>query len=409
MLTADRDADRRLEFHPNEENTMTTAPSSGGSTTSTSSRASTVSTGNVRRSLRIGLLAPPWLPIPPPGYGGTESVIDRLARGLQDAGHEVRLWTTGEATCPVPRRSTFDVACRDSMGNAVFELRQAIEGYEWFEDERCDVVHDHSLVGPLLAHVSMPVITTNHGPFENPELATIYRHTPATIPIIAISRSQAAMARWMGIRISHVIHHGIDVDEIPEGDGRGDERGPYLLFLGRMSPTKGLSEAIDVARSTGSRLVIASKVADPEERRYFEREIAHRCVDGIEFVGEVGGIEKYRLLGGATALVNPIRWPEPFGLVMIEALATGTPVITTPHGAAPEIVSHGDNGLVCADDAALIDAVRSVERIDRHHCRRDVARRFSASLMVHRHLDAYERLLTPDAPWQSCDVTLEAL
>jgi glycosyltransferase involved in cell wall biosynthesis len=386
-----------------------TAASSGGSTTRISPRTSAVHPGHTRQLMRIGLLAPPWVPVPPPGYGGTESVIDRLARGLQDAGHEVRLWTTGDAMCPVPRRSTFDVSCRGAMGAATLELRQALEGYDWFAEQGCDVVHDHSLVGPLLSHASLPVITTNHGPFENPELATIYRHTPATIPIIAISRSQAAMARWMGIRVSHVIHHGIDVDEIPEGDGRGDDRGPYLLFLGRMSPTKGVSEAIDIARATGSRLVIASKVGDPDELHYFEREIAHRCVDGIEFVGEVGGAEKYRLLGGATALLNPIRWPEPFGLVMIEALATGTPVITTPHGAAPEIVAHGDNGLVCVDDAALVDAVRAVERIDRHQCRRDVARRFSTTLMVRRHLDAYRQLLDPPAPWQSCTAALEAL
>jgi glycosyltransferase involved in cell wall biosynthesis len=386
---------------------MTTA-SSGGSTPPTAARAASGQSRPVGTPLTIGLLAPPWVPVPPPGYGGTESVVDRLARGLMAAGHEVRLWTTGDATCPVPRGSTFDVSCRGAMGSAVFELRQAIEGYEWFTEQGCDVVHDHSLVGPLLTHPSMPVITTNHGPFENPELATIYRHTPATIPIIAISRSQAAMARWAGIRISHVIHHGIDVDEIPEGDGRGDEQGPYLLFLGRMSPTKGVSDAIDVARATGSRLVIASKVSEPDELRYFEREIVHRCVDGIEFVGEVGGAEKYQLLGGATALLNPIRWPEPFGLVMIEALATGTPVITTPHGAAPEIVAHGENGLVCADDAALVDAVRTVERIDRHHCRRDVARRFSTALMVRRHLDAYRQLLAPHAPSQSCNAALRA-
>jgi glycosyltransferase involved in cell wall biosynthesis len=383
---------------------MTTATSSGGSTLSASTRTA------LRRSpqpLRIGLLAPPWVPVPPPAYGGTESVIDRLARGLQDAGHEVRLWTTGDATCPVPRASVFDVSCRDSMGNVVFELRHAIEGYEWFDDQRCDVVHDHSLIGPLLPHVSMPVITTNHGPFENPELATIYRHTPAAIPIIAISRSQAAMARWSGIHVSHVIHHGIDVDEIPEGDGGGDDRGPYLLFLGRMSPTKGVSDAIDTAVATDSRLLIASKVSDPEELRYFEDEIAPRCVDGIEYVGEVGGTDKYRLLGRAAALLNPIRWPEPFGLVMIEALATGTPVITTPHGAAPEIVEHGHNGLVCADGAALVDAVRTVGQIDRHHCRRDVARRFSTTLMVRRHLDAYRQLLASHASWQSCNATPE--
>ncbi len=353
-------------------------------------------------------MVPPWVPVPPPGYGGTESLIDRLARGLQDAGHEVRLWTTGDATCPVPRGSTFDVSCRGAMGLAALELRQAIEGYEWFAEQSCDVVHDHSLAGPLLAHASMPVITTNHGPFDNPELTTIYRHTPASIPIIAISRNQAATARRLDISISHVIHHGIDVDEIAEGDGLGDDRGPYLLFLGRMSPTKGVADAIDIARATGSRLVIASKTSAPDELDYFDREISHRCVDGIEYVGEVGGDDKYRLLGGATALLNPIRWPEPFGLVMIEALATGTPVITTPHGAAPEIVAHGRTGLVCSDAGGLVDAVRTVERIDRHHCRLDVAQRFSTTLMVQRHLDAYLELLASRAPRPSCIAALQA-
>ncbi len=386
-----------------------TAVSSGGSRHPLSLRATVADVDHASRRLRIGLLTPPWVPVPPSGYGGTESVVDRLARGLQDAGHDVRLWTTGDATCPVPRGWAFDVSCRDAMGTAVLELRQAIEGYEWFAEQGCDVVHDHSLVGPLLPHVAMPVVTTNHGPFENAELATIYRHTPATIPIIAISRSQAAMARRLGIRVSHVIHHGIDVDEISVGDGLGDDRGQYLLFLGRMNPGKGVSEAIDIARATDSRLVIASKTSDADELRYFEREIAHRCVDGIEYVGEVGGADKYRLIGGATALLNPIRWPEPFGLVMIEALAAGTPVITTPYGAAPEIVAHGHTGLVCADDAALVDAVRAVERIDRQRCRSDVARRFSTALMVRRHLDAYRQLLGSQRPLKPCTAALEAL
>lgn len=385
-----------------------TATSSGGSTVPTTSRPTFERRYHARSPLRIGVLVPPWVPVPPPGYGGTESLIDRLARGLQDAGHEVRLWTTGDATCPVPRGSTFDVSCRGAMGLAALELRQAIEGYEWFAQQGCDVVHDHSLAGPLLAHSSMPVITTNHGPFDNPELATIYRHAPAAIPIIAISQNQAATARRLGISISHVIHHGIDVDEIAEGDGHGDDRGPYLLFLGRMSPTKGVADAIDIARATGSRLVIASKTSDPDELDYFDREISHRCVDGIEYVGEVGGDDKYRLLGGATALLNPIRWPEPFGLVMIEALATGTPVITTPHGAAPEIVAHGRTGLVCADAAALVDAVQAVERIDRHHCRLDVSQRFSTTLMVRRHVDAYLELLASRASWHSCIAALKA-
>jgi glycosyltransferase involved in cell wall biosynthesis len=333
------------------------------------------------------------MPIPPPRYGGTESMIDRLARGLQRAGHEVRLWTTGDAICPVPRGATFDVACRDMMGSTTFELRHTLEGYEWFADQQCDIVHDHTLVGPFLAPATLPVITTNHGPFGNPELAAVYRHTPPTIPIIAISRNQATAAPRLGINISHVIHHGIDVDEIPEGDGRGDDRGSYLLFLGRMNPTKGVLQAIDVAGATGSRLLIAAKMTEPDEIRFFAREVAPRCNDRIEYVGEVGAIEKFRLLGASSALLNPIQWPEPFGLVMIEALATGTPVIATPQGAAPEIVTDGLTGYLRTDHTGLVDAVRTIDRIDRRRCRDDVAQRFSTEHMVRRHVEAYRQLL----------------
>lgn len=355
--------------------------------------------------LRIGLLAPPWVAIPPPGYGGTESMIDRLARGLHAAGHQVRLWTTGDATCPVPRGATLGVACRAKMGSSAIELRHTLEGYEWLTDQQCDVVHDHTLVGPFLAPATLPVITTNHGPFDNPELAAIYRHTPPTIPIIAISHDQASAAPRLGINISHVIHHGIDVEEIPEGDGRGDDRGSYLLFLGRMNPTKGVLQAIDVARSTGSRLLIAAKMTEPDEISFYEREVAPRCGDGIEYVGEVGAIEKYRLLGASTALLNPIQWPEPFGLVMIEALSTGTPVVTTPRGAAPEIITDGLTGFLCTDRATLIDAVRAIDRIDRRTCRDDVARRFSTQQMVRRHVDAYRQLLASHSPTQLRSVT----
>jgi glycosyltransferase involved in cell wall biosynthesis len=291
------------------------------------------------------------------------------------------------------------------MGSSAIELGHTLEGYEWFADQQCDVVHDHTLVGPFLAPATIPVITTSHGPFDNPELAAIYRHTPPTIPIIAISRDQASAAPRLGIHISHVIHHGIDVDEIPQGDGRGDDRGRYLLFLGRMNPTKGVLQAIDVARSTGLRLLIAAKMTEPGEIRFFEREVAPRCTDGIEYVGEVDAIEKYRLLGAATALLNPIQWPEPFGLVMIEALATGTPVVSTPRGAAPEIIADGLTGFLRAERDGLIDAVRTIDRIDRHTCRDDVARRFSTERMVRRHVDAYRQLLAAHSSAPSRSVT----
>jgi glycosyltransferase involved in cell wall biosynthesis len=181
---------------------------------------------------------------------------------------------------------------------------------------------------------------------------------------------------------------------MPEGDGRGDGRGPYLLFLGRMNPTKGVTEAIDAARATGHRLVLAAKMREAGEVAFYEDVVAPRCINGIEFIGEVGGDDKKRLIGGATALLNPIQWPEPFGLVMIEALAAGTPVISTRRGAAPEIVQHGRTGFLCDDPDALVRAIRSVERLDRRACRADVSRRFGVGKMVARHVAAYRDLLT---------------
>ena len=357
-----------------------------------------------RDALRIGILAPPWVPVPPAAYGGTERVIDLLARGLSAAGHDVRLWTTGDATCPVRMGFTYSTAQTRAMGTSSVELRHTLEGYEWFTDERCDVVHDHTLAGPLLGRASAPVITTNHGRFDSPEFAAIFSRLDAAVPIIAISWDQASIAARLGIRVAHVIHHGIDVADVPMGDGLGDDRGKYLLFLGRMSPDKGVLEAIEIARAAGSRLLVAAKMRSADEIEFYRDVVADRFGDGIEYVGEVRGNEKARLIGAATALLNPIQWPEPFGLVMIEALAAGTPVISTSGGAAPEVIDHGRTGFLSDDPDALVRAVRSVERLDRRACRNDVAERFSVDVMVSRHVAAYRELLddqgTRSAPEQ---------
>ena len=347
-----------------------------------------------REALRIGMLAPPWVSVPPIGYGGTERVIDRLARGLQTAGHDVRLWSTGDSTCPAPLGFSYPTARTKAMGASSIELKHTLEGYEWFADEHCDVIHDHTMVGPFLGTATAPVITTNHGRFDNPEFATIFSRLCKSVPIIAISRNQASIATRLGIQVAHVIHHGIDVAEVPEGDGRGDERGQYLLFLGRMSPDKGVLQAIEIARAAGCRLLVAAKMRAAAEIAFYRDVVAPRCTDGIEYVGEIGGADKARLIGAATALLNPIQWPEPFGLVMIEALAAGTPVISTRWGAAPEIIEHGRTGFLCDDTDALVRAVRSVERLDRRVCRADIARRFSVDKMVSRHVAAYRQLLT---------------
>jgi glycosyltransferase involved in cell wall biosynthesis len=335
--------------------------------------------------MRIGLIAPPWLPVPPPAYGGTEAVVDRLARGMQAAGHEVVLFTTGDATCPVERRWVFEGAQIARIGEAVAELRHLVHAYEALAS--CDVVHDHTVVGPAFAErlPALPVVTTNHGPFDR-ELLDVYRAVAHRVPIIAISHAQAATAR--GLPLAGVIHHGIDVDRFPRGAGDGG----YLLFLGRMTPDKGAEQAIAVARRAGIPLVLAAKMREPAERRYFEERVRPLLGPGVDWVGEVGGEGKADLLAGAAALLNPIQWDEPFGLVMIESLACGTPVLATRRGAAPEIVDHGVTG-VLGDEDALVAAVGRLGDLDRDRCRAAVADRFSTTRMVEEHLDLFARIL----------------
>ena len=336
--------------------------------------------------MRIGLIAPPWLPVPPLAYGGTEAVVDRLARGMQAAGHEVVLFTTGDATCPVERRWVFEQAQAPRMGEAVAELRHLVHAYEALAS--CDIVHDHTVIGPAYAErlASLPVVTTNHGPFDR-ELLDVYRAVAHRVPVIAISHAQAAAAR--GLPVAAVIHHGIDVERFPMGAGNGG----YLLFLGRMTPDKGAEQAIAVARRAGLPLLLAAKMREPAERRYFEERVRPLLGPGVEFVGEVGATEKCHLLAGAVGLLNPIQWDEPFGLVMIEALACGTPVLATARGAAPEIVDHGVTGFLGLDEDDLAAAVGRAAALDRTACRAAVAERFSTTRMVEEHLDLFARVL----------------
>jgi len=336
--------------------------------------------------VRIALIAPPWLPVPPIGYGGTEAVIDRLARGFEAAGHEVRLFTTGDSTCPVPRAAVLEHAVGMGSAGVASELRHVIRAYD--QTEGFDIVHDHTLAGPLIADrvARAPVVTTNHGPFDD-EVRDLYRLIAGRVPIVAISRAQAATAR--DIPIARVIHHGIDPDQFPLGAGTGG----YCLFVGRMAPEKGVARAAAVAHAAGVRLLIAAKMREPGERRYFEEAVQPLLDDRVTYVGEVGGREKLELFAGARALLNPIRWPEPFGLVMIEALACGTPVLSFREGAAPEIVEPGVTGFLCDDEPDMVARLEEVGDLDRRACRAAVEGWFSADRMVAEHLDLYERVV----------------
>ncbi len=338
--------------------------------------------------LTIGIVAPPWLPVPPPAYGGTESVLDVLARGLVAAGHRVVLFASGDSTCPVERRWFHPVAVGVGRGGVVDEVCQVVEAYRALREVGVDVVHDHTVAGPLYAYGlgGPPVVTTNHGPF-GPELVPIYRAVADQIGIIAISHHQASTAG--GLRLAGVVHHGLDVERVPVGAGRGG----YALFLGRMHPDKGIDVAIGAARAAGMPLRIAAKMSEPAERRYFDDAIAPLLGGDVTFVGEVDWAAKVALLGDACCLLNPVQWDEPFGMVVAEALACGTPVVASDRGSLPELVDHGRTGFVCPDHDALVAAVRRVGSIDRAQCRRDAEQRYSSRRMVEEHVRIYRRAI----------------
>jgi glycosyltransferase involved in cell wall biosynthesis len=339
--------------------------------------------------MRIGFIAPPWLPVPPDSYGGTESVIDRLARGMHRRGHDVLLFTTGDSTCPVPKAWVYDQPPPMPIGDAVTELHHLIHGYTAVAE--CDIVHDHTIFGPAYAagrFPDLPIVTTNHGPFS-PPMQDIYRASARRASIIAISQSQADSAG--DVPIARVIHHGIDVESVPVGSGDGG----YVAYLGRMAPEKGAREAALVARRAGVRLLMAAKMNEPAEHAYFESAVKPLLGGDIEYVGELGGMDKTDLLGGASALLNPISWPEPFGLVMIEALACGTPVLACPLGAASEIVEDRVTGFLRPTLSGLVAAVDAAGSLDRRACRSAAERQFSTERMVDEHLELFRRLVPP--------------
>jgi glycosyltransferase involved in cell wall biosynthesis len=349
------------------------------------------------RAMKVGLIASPWVPVPPPGYGGTEAVIDVLARGLQDQGDDVLLVATGDSTCRVPRTWSCERALGTAAMTVAAEARHVVHAYEALAG--CDVIHDHTLLGPLYAAsvTDTPVVTTSHGPFTD-ELRLTYASIAARVAVVAISHHQRSSAPE--VDVSTVIHHGMEVDAVPFGQGDGG----YAVFLGRMSADKGADRAIRVARAAGVPLLLAAKMREPEEQRYFHDVVEPLLSEDAVYIGEVGGVAKQQLLGNAVALINPIRWPEPFGLVMIEALATGTPVIAFPEGAAPEIVDHGVTGFLCTDEDDMACSLSRVSEIRRPTCRSAAALRFSADRMVADHRALYRSLVSDQQPAQVIDL-----
>ena len=332
-------------------------------------------------TLRIAILAPPWIPIPPPAYGGIEQVVALQAAGLAERGHEVTLFAAKGSRVDGVEVVESQFALPDEIGLPEAEALHlsAIVG-------RCDgfdVVIDHSSpAGLALSSLAAPpVLHVVHGPIRS-SLAAHYRAVCALgrgVGLVAISGSQRRTAPF--VPFAGVCHNALHLDAVPfqsKSDG-------YLAFLGRMSPEKGVAQAIQIARAAGRTLKIAAKCREAAEIEYFEREVAPHIGPDVIWLGELGEQAKYELLGGAAAMVFPIDWDEPFGLVMIESMACGTPVLATARGAVPEVVVDRATGFVRRHPSELAALVDQLDMIDRRECRAHVESQFSGPVMAARY------------------------
>jgi glycosyltransferase involved in cell wall biosynthesis len=343
--------------------------------------------------MRIAQVAPLYESVPPKMYGGTERVVSYLTEELVARGHDVTLFASGDSITSArlvagsPRALRLDPACRDPLAHHYLLLERVAR-----EHDRFDLVHFHTdyLHVSLARRLGLRHLTTLHGRLDLPECAMIYREFPEA-PLVSISRAQRSPvphACWLG-----TVHHGL-----PRGLYRYTHRPDgYLAFLGRVSPEKGLDQAIDIAGRVGLDLRVAAKV-DRADREYFVERIAPLLSQPhVEFVGEVSEAEKSAFLGGARALLFPIDWPEPFGLVLIEALACGTPVIAYRRGSVPEILEDGVTGFIVDNASQAVAAVRRLPEISRQRCRQAFETRFSVGRMAGDYLALYARLAARDA------------
>jgi glycosyltransferase involved in cell wall biosynthesis len=334
------------------------------------------------------MVAPPWYELPPRGYGGIEAVCADLVDALVARGHQVTLIGAGHNGTRARFVRTYDTPQGARLGEPLPEVLHAAAAAEVLEKLDVDLVHDHTLAGPLLARGrAIPTVVTVHGPVGG-EPGEYYRRLGRSARLVAISEAQRRTAgdlNWCA-----TVHNGVRAEDFPFRA----EKEEWVLFLGRCTPDKGMHLAIDAARAAGRRIVLAAKWSEPAEKAYFDAEIRPRLGPGVEWLGEVNGRRKKELLSAARCLVFPIQWEEPFGMVMIEALACGTPVVALDRGSVPEVVTHGATGLICHDPGELPAALRAVERIDPVRCRKDVLDRFQPDTMAAGYERVYENALS---------------
>jgi len=335
--------------------------------------------------LKIAQIAPPWIAVPPPGYGGIEWVVALLADELAARGHDVTLFASGGSITKAKLSSFFDPAPGPTkIGDTYLEVIHAFNAYEHAGE--FDVIHDHSGMAGLAiaARAGIRVFHTVHGPLV-PEALRWYRMVSGRVDFVAISDSQKKPGpdlSWAGR-----VYNGIPVERYPFRTDKDD----FLLFVGRVNREKGPEVAVEIARRAGARLVMAVAIKEKFEQEYWDVNVAPILTGKEEILGEITVDEKAELMARARAVLFPIQWEEPFGLVMAEANACGTPVIAFPRGAAPEVIADGETGFLCTDVDEAVAAIPRIDEIDPYACRARVEKMFSAQSMTSGYEELFER------------------
>jgi glycosyltransferase involved in cell wall biosynthesis len=338
--------------------------------------------------MKIAQVAPLYESIPPKLYGGTERVVSYLTEALVNQGHEVTLFASGDSITKAKLISVCENALRLDK-NSVDQLAPHILALQLVQNsiDQFDVVHYHNdyLHFPLSSLSTVPHVTTLHGRLNIAELQPLY-NVFDNIPLVSISDSQRQplpQANWIG-----TVYHGL-----PENLYSANlSKGKYLAFLGRISPEKRVDRAIEIAIRCGIRLKISAKI-DKSDRAYYKKVVKLFDHPLVEFIGETGEAEKKKFLSEAMALLFPIDWPEPFGLVMIEAMACGTPVIAFNHGSVSEVITDGQSGFIVENIDEAVEAVSKLNSISRAECRKVFEERFTASKMAEGYVNIYKRLI----------------
>jgi len=326
--------------------------------------------------VRIAQVAPPWIAVPPPAYGGIEWVVALLADGLVEAGHDVTLFATGDSRTKAKLEYVFETGPGPQLINDIYhDTLHSL--YALRDVTRFDAVHLHAPFSamPAAPYLPVPVVHTLHGQFT-PLVRRLYGLVADRIWFVAISQNQRS--HMEELRYAAVVYNGIDTNLYPYREEKED----YVLFVGRVTPDKGVLRAVRAAAMAEAPLVMAVKIADPEEEEYWNREVVPQIPTGTRVLGEISVQEKAELMAGARAVLFPIDWDEPFGLVMTESMACGTPVIARPRGSVPEVIVDGETGFIVDTDQEIAEAIGRAGEIDPKACRRRVEERFNKEAMV---------------------------